>query len=480
MDPAREEKLAQLDVLLHSRTLNGSENLKAFLRFVVEKSLNDEQPSLKEYVIASEVFGQTKYDPRIDSMVRVQAGRLRSKLQEYYATEGKSDRVVINLPKGHYAPTFSYLDAGDDCALSPAQEPIADHILPADLPPAENGSPPPRESVPANVPSLVAPALAPTIERYSYQRLLVACLIIASVLFAGAAIYYRAEAVRVRDARRAAVNDSETNRDVALLWNGFLRSPQPILITYSNTLFERRPDSTLSYVRPMSAGTTGNETQTPPRAPAAGNEAARSASNSIIDYYTGVGEVMGVSALTDFFSKSDRPFRVKRSLLLNWDDVKTENVVILGSAVENLFLRKLPQKQNFTFRANKELDVIEVVNADPRPGEAATLRPKFERLRDEDPASVSITEDYALVSLLDGLGEENKLMILAGITTHGTHAAAEYVTKPEYVRELVARLNTSTDAQAPRLPASFEVLLKVKVNDGVPVQISYVTHHVPR
>src|SRR5262249_46659523 len=64
---------------------------------------------LKEYVIATEVFGRdSSYDPRVDSVVRVQAGRLRSKLLEYYATEGKDDKVIIDLPKGHYTPIFSY------------------------------------------------------------------------------------------------------------------------------------------------------------------------------------------------------------------------------------------------------------------------------------------------------------------------------------------------------------------------------------
>ncbi len=109
-----EEKLAQLERILNGRTLHGSENLKAFLRFVVEKTVENGDGGLKEYVIATEVFGRnTDYNSRIDSVVRVQASRLRVKLHDYYATEGKSDQVVIDLPKGHYTPTFSYNSFAD-------------------------------------------------------------------------------------------------------------------------------------------------------------------------------------------------------------------------------------------------------------------------------------------------------------------------------------------------------------------------------
>ena len=103
------EKLEQLEKILHGRTLHGSESLKAFLRFVGEKTVDNGDGGLKEYVIATEVFGRNSdYNSRIDSVVRVQASRLRTKLHEYYTTEGKSDHIVIDLPKGHYTPTFAY------------------------------------------------------------------------------------------------------------------------------------------------------------------------------------------------------------------------------------------------------------------------------------------------------------------------------------------------------------------------------------
>src|SRR4030095_13285735 len=112
MEISRNDKLAQLDRILQSRAFHGSESLRSFLQFVVSKTIDDHEDQLKEYTIATEVFGRAEtYNPKIDSVVRVQAGRLRAKLQEYYSTEGKSDTIVIDLPKGHYKPVFLSTEA---------------------------------------------------------------------------------------------------------------------------------------------------------------------------------------------------------------------------------------------------------------------------------------------------------------------------------------------------------------------------------
>src|SRR5215208_712735 len=111
METTREKKLEQMERILQSQALQGSENLRSFLRFIVIKAVDDQEDELKEYTIATEVFGRGKqYNPRTDSVVRVQAGRLRAKLMEYYATEGKFDDTIIELPKGHYKPVFSCVE----------------------------------------------------------------------------------------------------------------------------------------------------------------------------------------------------------------------------------------------------------------------------------------------------------------------------------------------------------------------------------
>ena len=81
--------------------------MSGFLRYVVERSLAGEGDKVKEYAIGIDVFGRNSdYDPRLDSIVRVEARRLRSKVDESYAGAGREDPVVIRLRRGSYVPVF--------------------------------------------------------------------------------------------------------------------------------------------------------------------------------------------------------------------------------------------------------------------------------------------------------------------------------------------------------------------------------------
>lgn len=78
---------------------------QSLLQFIVEEALAGRAPLLKGYTLGVEVFGRgTDFDPMVDSIVRVEVARLRSKLVEYYAGDGREDAVVFELPKGGYAP----------------------------------------------------------------------------------------------------------------------------------------------------------------------------------------------------------------------------------------------------------------------------------------------------------------------------------------------------------------------------------------
>ena len=97
----------QLERVLASAGFSRNERLARFLQFVVEQHLEGKDDEIKESVIALEVFGRgPDHDPKQDSIVRTEAGRLRARLGEYYVGEGKNDALVIELPKGGYAPVF--------------------------------------------------------------------------------------------------------------------------------------------------------------------------------------------------------------------------------------------------------------------------------------------------------------------------------------------------------------------------------------
>jgi TolB-like protein/Tfp pilus assembly protein PilF len=102
-----EEIRAQLEKVLANRLFTRSARLCRFLRFSVEESLAGNGGRLKEQIIGIEVFDRKPdYDPRIDPIVRVEARRLRAKLKAYYASSGRSDSIMIFLPKGAYLPFF--------------------------------------------------------------------------------------------------------------------------------------------------------------------------------------------------------------------------------------------------------------------------------------------------------------------------------------------------------------------------------------
>jgi len=131
---SREAIAAELERILRSQRFLNSEGLREFLRFVVSTALDGNAADLKESVVAVEAFHRSpSFDPRLDSFVRVQAGRLRAALADYYESEGLSDVVLIEVPKGGYAPGFT-------------MRPIAANGLPPDpsAPAQATGKPRPR------------------------------------------------------------------------------------------------------------------------------------------------------------------------------------------------------------------------------------------------------------------------------------------------------------------------------------------------
>lgn len=116
-----EQVRAALDRVLAAPEFVNATRLSRFLRFAVEKSMAGAGAELKEYLLGVEVFDRGQdFDPRLDPIVRVEAGRLRGKLQEYYEGGGLSDPVRIVFRKGSYAPSF---DAATPVTVPSARSP---------------------------------------------------------------------------------------------------------------------------------------------------------------------------------------------------------------------------------------------------------------------------------------------------------------------------------------------------------------------
>ncbi len=120
-----------LERLLSSEQFRSSPRASRFLRFIVETALGGRQNTLKEYVLGVEVFDRgTDFDPTTDTIVRVEATKLRRRLDEYYGGPGAVDPVVISMPKGGYAPHFR----PGSHATAPQARPVRDAVSIAVLP----------------------------------------------------------------------------------------------------------------------------------------------------------------------------------------------------------------------------------------------------------------------------------------------------------------------------------------------------------
>ena len=101
---------AELERILPSGIFVTADRMKRFLRFIVEETLAGRGDELNESLLGSAVYDRNEeFDPRVDSIVRVDAGRLRSKLREFYASDGRSSSIRIDIPKGSYKPSFKRL-----------------------------------------------------------------------------------------------------------------------------------------------------------------------------------------------------------------------------------------------------------------------------------------------------------------------------------------------------------------------------------
>src|SRR5580693_1182781 len=111
----------QVGRLIRSKTFENSEVHRRLLQYLAEKAISGEADRLKEYTIGLEAFEKPPtYDPKHDSIVRLQTGRLRQKLAAYYQTEAPTDPIIVNLPKGAFKLNFE----------PAAEAPVAPPIIP--------------------------------------------------------------------------------------------------------------------------------------------------------------------------------------------------------------------------------------------------------------------------------------------------------------------------------------------------------------
>jgi len=409
----------QVERILQSDTFRTSAVLRRLLRFLVDKAVAGEADQLKEYSIGVDAFGKpASYDPRHDAIVRLQVGRLRQKLAEYYRTEGKDDPVVFELPKGHFKLKW-------EMRTVPAEGRVEEHALKPD------------QSDPAR--------------RWRAAVIALSLVLLATVvwgLYAGVALW-RA---------RSSPNQAQWTPELEQLWRPFLMSKRPLVVALADPLFIELKGTDI-FFRKISI-----------RRP---EDAAGSAELSVLRRflgnpdiqsaysYTPTGELMSSFLLAKLLGVRRQDIRLARSSQLPLQEMADNNVILIGPEV--VIDQKLPGIQ-------LQPELVQtpegIRNLHPRAGEPAFFADRRSGSAPND------GEAYALISQATGPLGNAVIRSFSSSRTWGREGAAQAFTDSALARNLAAKLKTASG----EIPGYYQVVIRVKFTDGVPTDISYVTH----
>lgn len=413
---------AELQAVLRSSVFERSEKLRRFLQFICDLTMRGEGGRINEYLIGAEVFLRgPEYSPSEDSVVRRQAHTLRQKLQEYYAGEGSSNPVRIELPVGRYIPVFRRMKA-DSPGLT----------VVAELP--EEG--------------LTAPEAKGEAKWFRG-----AWVVAAAILCALAAGYLAGARNRPTDAGWA-------TRE---FWGPWQESGRPAVVCYSSPLttvvkhFDKAlpPDSQPKRipVRDAEAGILRS---------AFGLREGGALYFMPAINQTKLGEAIAGVQISSVLSRLHVPVRATQSRLVNWENLRGDDMILLGHNEANQWLDPLLAKAPFRLSPTSAEAQRGIVNSAPREGEQAVYQIHYAAENNEG------DQEYALISMLPGVAAKQRLLLINGLNAQATQAAAEYLTSEDTLADLIGRLRREQPAHSG--PWHFQAVLKTEVHDKVPTK----------
>jgi hypothetical protein len=407
-----EERRALLQRVLWSRQIQKAARIREFLSYVCEKGLSDPAVEIHEQEIGVSVFGRKAgYDTMADNVVRVTASQTRRKLEQYFATDGASEPVVLEIPKGKYAPLFH-----ERAAALPDGEP-------PDLPP------------PAR--SLATPVLW-----------------VCVILLAGATIWLAILLHLARPAR-AEVEASPTLR---ALWDQLLPSPRAghtdlVIADSSLSLFQELLDHQLTLAEYLNPG------QWMPADKFASNPELRMfASRAAQRRFTSLASVTAVHRIGQLAGPDHSRISIFSARDFNIRQMKSDNVVLLGSSRANPWVELIQDRLNFRFAFDQQSRYSYFVNRSPKEGEPRAYQ-------------TDSTVSYCAIAFLPNLDRTGNILAIAGTEVEGTEGGSEFVTSERALAQVtkVAKIDRNG-----RLPY-FESLLKSTRVGGAASEFSIVS-----
>ena len=414
------EPSAQVERILRSETLRSSGVLQRLLRYLAEKAFAGEADQLKEYTIGIDAFGKPpSYDPRQDAIVRLQVGRLRQKLGEYYRTEGKDDPVVLDLPKGRFKLKWEMRE-------KPAEIPVL---------PIVPGKP---ETSPAahwpRTPLLLGVAL---------------------LLLTSWSVYSAMQLWRIHHSQ---TGTPAWTSDLEQLWHPFLASNRPLIVAIADPLFFGLQGTDI-YFRKISLRRPEDAVSSPEVSALRkllGNPSIQPTFN-----FAPTGELISSFLVAKLLGTRRQDISLARSSQVPLQELAENNVILIGPEV--VFNQKLPGMQ---FEPALEQVSAGIRNLHARIGEPALFADK------PPSAAPNDGEVYALISHAPGpLGNTN-IQSFTSNRTWGREGAIQAFTDPALASTIVNKLRRASG----ELPRYYQVVLRVKFHDGVPTEIAYVLH----
>jgi hypothetical protein len=430
--PTHAEIRRALDRLLSNKRFANAPMKRRFLQLICKAYLDGRAEDLNEYMIGCEVFGRNNsYNPALDPIVRVGAHELRKKLENYYKNDGKNDDILLEVPIGSYIPVFTRRTQPPETAD------------------------PPKNDLPKNDLPEPIPFDGSNKHRAVLYRVGAVFLILSIVIL----VYFNWELRKQikEEARPERVADVYSG-----IWGGLFKEASPALLVLSNSPVYRFGNTADLLSGPHTALTTAESKvmeETFVRERLVIRNWAPPRLLLSYDEHTSVGETIGLFRIASLFNKMGKNVVLKQSRTVSAEDLKNHDSILLGSGWVNEWLESVPVRKCFTSGAGAA-----IINHNLPPGQ----RQKYDAKYDKETGR--LIEDYAVITIKPGISERKTVIVLAGMHSAGTQAAAEYITDEQYLADLNRRLLELSDT----IPRYFQVLLKVSVDNGTPTNISVV------
>ena len=465
--PSVEQCQVQLQRMLSSKAFRNADTLQHLLHFLATKAIEGHSEPPKEYTIGIEVFGRkSNFDPKTDTIVRVQMHRLREKLREYYETEGAHDSIFAEIPKGCYVLRFQILTLPVSHRLSLVTAEVDAETVAEQ---GDKGSDSNRKGSSAPVRSFLLRPLGLTLATMA--------------VFAVGAFVGRNQA-RIgtgpgSESSRAGALVGKQPDPVTSFWGGFLGDDRAPILAYPNAVFLLDDSNDLLRYRRGAIDNRGAPVDPHLAHQFASNPGLASSAGQLYyeNGYTGTGELVSVAMLSGLFARMGAELTVKSSQDVTPEDLKQHNVILLGSSFQNAAVAQFFTEGDFSFEnpdARLEQWRGKIVNAHPRTNESAVYQ------TERDPVTRVLKSDYSLVSMQPGIVPGRNILIVGGLDTKGTEGATLFLTSQSGIEDLFRILGTS-DPFGAKPAHGFQALVRVHLERGYQVLgADLVTVHVPQ